>query len=50
MRMKTRSFSRTEGFTLIEIMVVIAIIAALISAGSLMLSIAQKKKLISGPH
>lgn len=38
---------RDEGFTLIEVMVVIAIIAALIGTGSLMINIAQKKRMIA---
>ena len=45
MRMKVRETGRMEGFTLIEIMVVIAIIASLIGASSLMLSIANRKKM-----
>lgn len=44
MRMKVSLRGRDGGFTLIEVMVVIAIIASLIGAGSLMLSIAQKKQ------
>ena len=45
MRMKVSRYARSGGFTLIEIMVVIAIIASLIGASSLMLSIANKKKM-----
>jgi prepilin-type N-terminal cleavage/methylation domain-containing protein len=44
MRMKVAQHGRNGGFTLIEIMVVIAIIASLIAATSLMLSIGNKKK------
>ena len=47
MRMKSSRRLRDGGFTLIEIMVVIAIIASLIGAGSLMLNIAQKKRMIA---
>ncbi len=47
MRMNTTQFGRARGFTLIEVMVVIAIIAALIGTGSVMLSIAGKKRMIS---
>ncbi len=47
MRMKASRHGLGGGFTLIEIMVVIAIIASLVTAGSLMLSIAAKKKMIS---
>jgi prepilin-type N-terminal cleavage/methylation domain-containing protein len=38
---------RTDGFTLIEVMVVIAIIATLIGTGSLMIRMAMKKKAIT---
>jgi prepilin-type N-terminal cleavage/methylation domain-containing protein len=47
MRMKVSLRVRDGGFTLIEVMVVIAIIAALIGAGSLMLGIAQRKRMIT---
>jgi prepilin-type N-terminal cleavage/methylation domain-containing protein len=43
MRMKTSLLGR-GGFTLIEIMVVIAILATLIASGSLMIGIAMKKQ------
>ena len=46
MRTKDRTLQGSEGFTLIEIMVVIAIIAALIGAGSLMINIGIKKKAV----
>lgn len=45
MRMNVSQHRRSGGFTLIEIMVVIAIIASLIGASSLMLSIANRKKM-----
>jgi len=45
MRMMVSVRGRSGGFTLIEIMVVIAIIASLIGASSLMLGIANKKKM-----
>ena len=44
MRMKAKGRAGVSGFTLIEIMVVITIIAALIGAGSLMINIAMKNK------
>jgi prepilin-type N-terminal cleavage/methylation domain-containing protein len=44
MRMKVSMRGRDGGFTLIEVMVVIAIIASLIGATSLMLNISQKKR------
>lgn len=47
MRMNVSGRARSGGFTLIEVMVVIAIIAALIGAGSLMLGIAQKKRMVT---
>jgi prepilin-type N-terminal cleavage/methylation domain-containing protein len=45
MGIKDAQCRRSGGFTLIEIMVVIAIIATLIGASSLMLGIAQRKKM-----
>ena len=47
MRVKVSKRRRDGGFTLIEIMVVIAIIASLIGAGSLMLNIATKKRMVT---
>ncbi len=44
MRMKVSLRGRDGGFTLIEVMVVIAIIASLIGATSLMLNISQRKR------
>jgi prepilin-type N-terminal cleavage/methylation domain-containing protein len=46
MSLKASQHRRDGGFTLIEIMVVIAIIASLIGAGSLMMNIATKKRMI----
>jgi len=43
----TKRRAAEEGFTLIEIMVVIAIIASLIGTASLMLNIARKKQLVT---
>jgi prepilin-type N-terminal cleavage/methylation domain-containing protein len=47
MSVKVPQHRRDGGFTLIEIMVVIAILASLIGAGSLMLSIATKKRMVT---
>jgi prepilin-type N-terminal cleavage/methylation domain-containing protein len=47
MSVKASQHRRDGGFTLIEIMVVIAIIASLIGAGSLMLNIATKKRMVT---
>jgi prepilin-type N-terminal cleavage/methylation domain-containing protein len=47
MSVKVPQHRRDGGFTLIEIMVVIAIIASLIGAGSLMLNIATKKQMVT---
>jgi prepilin-type N-terminal cleavage/methylation domain-containing protein len=47
MSVKVLERRRDGGFTLIEIMVVIAIIASLIGAGSLMLNIATKKRMVT---
>jgi prepilin-type N-terminal cleavage/methylation domain-containing protein len=47
MRTKASLHGRDGGFTLIEIMVVIAIIATLLGAGTLMIRIAQRKQMES---